>query len=104
MVREVGVAFPNDEATAQLIASRLRAAGIAARVDRGLWGSYQVAPRGQITVLVDERHVKRAHEILGTQPRPAETPQPMLQFGIVFVIIALAIGAAIIVVLLSRLG
>ena len=68
-MREVGVAFPNDEATAQLIASR-----------------------------------KRAHEILGTQPRPAETPQPMLQFGIVFVIIALAIGAAMIVVLLSRLG
>ena len=48
--------------------------------------------------------VAKAREILGTQPRPAETPQPMLQFGIVFVIIALAIGAAMIVVLLSRLG
>jgi hypothetical protein len=101
-VREVGVAFPNDEASAQVIASRLRAAGIAARVDRGLAGSYQVTPRAQMTVLVDERHVKRAHEILGTQRRPAETPEPLLQFGIVLVVIALAIGAAMIVVLLAR--
>jgi len=101
-VREVGVAFPNDEASAQVIASRLHAAGIAARVDRGLSGSYQVAPRAQMTVLVDERLAKRAHEILGTQARRADTPEPLLQFGIVFVVIALAIGAAMIVVLLAR--
>jgi len=31
---EVAVAFPNDETTAEVIASRLRADGIAARVDR----------------------------------------------------------------------
>ena len=99
---EVGVAFPNDEATAQVIASRLRSAGIAARVDRGLWGSYQVAPRGQITVLVNARDARRAHKILGTEPHRAETPEPMLQAGIVLVVIALAIGAAMIVVLLAR--
>jgi len=101
---DVAVAFPNDETTAQIIASRLRAAGIAARVDRGLWGSYQTFPRGQITVLVDERRAKQAHEILGTEPRHAETPEAMLQAGIVLVVIALAIGAAMIVVLLARLG
>ena len=31
---EVAVAFPNDETTAEVIASRLRADGIVARVDR----------------------------------------------------------------------
>jgi len=101
---EVGVAYPNDETTAQIIASRLRAAGIAARVDRGLWGTYQTFPRGQITVLVDERHAKRAHDILGTTSHRAETPEPLLQAGIVLVVIAIAIGAAMIVVLVARSG
>jgi len=36
---EVAVAFPNDETSTEVIASRLRSDGIAARVDRGLIGS-----------------------------------------------------------------
>ncbi len=39
---EAPVAFPNDETTAEVIASRLRTEGIAARVDRGLYGDWQV--------------------------------------------------------------
>lgn len=66
---EVAVAFPNDETTAEVIASRLRADGIAARVDRGLTGStWLVGAPGQVTVMVDARVAKRAHEILGTKP------------------------------------
>jgi hypothetical protein len=63
-MREVAVAFQTSEAAAEVIADRLRSEGIFARVDRGLSGSYQVAQLGQITVFVDERHAKRAWEIV----------------------------------------
>ncbi len=70
-MREVAVAFPGDEPTADVIASRLRTAGIPARIDRGLWGSgYQVpTSRGQITVFVREDDAARAHDVLGTKAR-----------------------------------
>jgi hypothetical protein len=99
---EVAVAFPADEPSAHVIASRLSAAGIPARVDRGLAATYQVGQRGQVTVLVDERYAKKAHKVLGTEPRRAEMPEPVLRLEIVFIVIALAIGAAMIVVLLAR--
>lgn len=62
---EVAVAFPNDEASAQVIASRLRAEGIAARVDRGLNGAWLTAASGQMTVVVDERDAEKARGIVG---------------------------------------
>ena len=72
---EVAVAFPNDETSAEVIASRLRADGIAARVDRGLIGStWQMSARGQVTVFVDERVAEQAHKILGTRPREERPP------------------------------
>lgn len=101
-MREVGVAFPNDEPSALVIASRLRAEGIAARVDRGLWGSYQVGSRGQITVLVDERHAKRAHEVLGTHPRDIGVPATLIRLAIATIVVVIGIGVATIVALLSR--
>lgn len=82
-MREVGVAFPSDEASAEVIASRLRAAGIASRIDRGLFGAWQVAQRGQITVMVDERHARRAHKVLGTRPLPLEPAQPATQLAVI---------------------
>jgi len=68
-MREVGVAFPNDETSGQIIADRLRAAGIFARVDRGLYGSYQSGPRGQITVLVAEKDVDKARALVAAKRR-----------------------------------
>ncbi len=62
---EVAVAFPNDEASAQVIASRLRAEGVAARVDRGLNGAWLTAASGQMTVVVDERDAEKARGIVG---------------------------------------
>ena len=100
---EVAVAFPGDEPSAHVIASRLGAAGIPARVDRGLAASYQVGQRGQVTVLVDERHAKKAYKVLGTSPRRADMSEPVLRLEIVFVVVALAIGAAMIVVLIARM-
>jgi hypothetical protein len=100
---EVAVAFPGDEPSAHVIASRLGAAGIPARVDRGLAASYQVGQRGQVTVLVNERHAKKAYKVLGTSPRRADMSEPVLRLEIVFVVVALAIGAAMIVVLISRM-
>ena len=68
-------AFPNDEPSGEVIASRLRADGIAARVDRGLSaGIWQVSSRGQVTVLVDEAVAARAHKILGTTPKVSRPP------------------------------
>ena len=101
-MKEVAVAFPGDEPSAHVVASRLAAAGIASRVDRGLAASYQVGQRGQVTILVDERDEKKAHEILGTIARRAQVSEPVLRIELVFVVIALAIGAAMIVVLLAR--
>jgi hypothetical protein len=94
---EVPVAFPNDETTAELIASRLRAAGIAARVDRGLYGSWQVPARGQLTVFVNRRNAKRAHDVLGTKPREESTSPLFLRLGIVLVAGALLVGMVAIV-------
>jgi len=68
-VKEIGVAFPNDETSGQIIADRLRAVGIFARVDRGLYGSYQTGPRGQITVLVAEKDAARARELVAVRRR-----------------------------------
>ena len=92
---EVGVAFPNDETTAQVIASRLRAAGIHARVDRGLWGTYQALPRNQITVFVDERHARKAHRILGTRPLEAAPSEPLMRLAIIALAIVVAFGVFI---------
>jgi hypothetical protein len=97
---EVAVAFPNDEPSAEVIASRLRADGIAARVDLGLYGSMrQVSSRGHVTVLVDEAVAARAHKILGTTPRPAEAPSSFERLAVVLLLIALVIGVAAIVML-----
>ena len=97
---EVPVAFPNDETSAEVIASRLRADGIAARVDRGLSaGIWQISSRGQVTVLVDEAVAARAHKILGTTPRAAEAPSSFERLAVVFLLIALVIGLAAIVML-----
>jgi hypothetical protein len=61
---EVAVAFPLDEATAQLIVSRLGVDGIKARVDRGLSGAYLTNTANQLTVLVDEKDAKKARAIV----------------------------------------
>lgn len=94
---EVAVAFPSDETTAEVIASRLRADGIAARVDRGLHGSWQVPSRGQITVLVDSRVAERAHRILGTERREETPPGPFARAAIALLVGALVIGLIAIV-------
>ncbi len=99
---EVAVAFPSEEASGEVIASRLRAAGIPARVDRGLHASWQVAGRGQITVFVEERDVKRAIEILGPQRLAGGPPERVLQVAIVVVAALIAFG--VLAMLASRLG
>ncbi len=84
------------------MASRLRAAGIAARVDRGLHGSAWLAARGQITVVVDERYAKRAAEVVGV-PAPREvTSVVVLRAGMIVVAGALVLGLVAIVATLSR--
>lgn len=77
---EIPVAFPNDETTAEVIASRLRAAGITARVDRGLFGSGQVSARGQMTVFVDEDDAEHARKLVPNAARKSA--------------VAIALGAA----------
>ena len=97
---EVAVAFPNDEPSGEVIASRLRADGIAARVDRGLSaGIWQISSRGQVTVLVDEAVAARAYKILGTTPPAAEAPSSFERLAVVFLLIALVVGVAAIVML-----
>jgi hypothetical protein len=63
-VSDIAVAFPDDETTAEVIASRLRAEGIAARVDRGLYGAYLSPVKGQLTVVVAEGDAERARKIV----------------------------------------
>ena len=92
------MAFPNDETTADLIASRLRQGGIVARVDRGLYGSWQLPSRGQMTVFVAARDAKRAHEILGTHPREDSPPSPFHQFAIAFLVVALLVSVVVLAV------
>ena len=64
---DIPVAFPNDETSAEVIASRLRAEGIAARVDRGLYGAYLSPMQGQLTVVVTEADADRARKIVGAK-------------------------------------
>lgn len=95
---EVPIAFPDDEATAEVIASRLRTEGIAARVDRGLWGGYQMpTARGHITVLVSERDAARAHDVLGTRPDEGREPGVMFWglLGFVVLVLIFSVGAVI---------
>ena len=100
---EVAVAFPSDETTAEVVASRLRAEGIAARVDRVLAGSsWQVSSRGHVTVFVDERVAEQAHRILGTKPRASKAPSSFERLAVVFLVIAVAVGIAAIVVAVTR--
>ena len=89
---EVPVAFPNDEPSAEVIASRLRAVGIAARVDRGLYGSWQVPAQGQMTVFVNARDAAHAHKVLGTKVREDVAPGPFLRLAVAFLLAALAVG------------
>jgi hypothetical protein len=97
---EVAVAFPRDEPSAEVIASRLRVDGIAARVDGGLSGSaWQVSTRGHVTVLVDEAVAARAHKILGTTPIAATAPSSFERLAVALLLVALVVGIAAIVVL-----
>jgi hypothetical protein len=66
---DTAVAFPDDETSAEVIASRLRAEGIAARVDRGLYGAYLSPVKGQLTVVVAEGDAERAKKVVGPPTR-----------------------------------
>jgi hypothetical protein len=66
-VNDIAVAFPNDETSAELIAGRLRVEGIAARVDRGLYGAYLSPMHGQLTVVVAEADADKARKIVGAK-------------------------------------
>ena len=103
-MREIGVAFPGDEPSAEVIQSRLRAEGIAARIDRGLWGGgYQVpSPRGHVTVLVREQDAARAHEVLGTRPHEPREPGVMFWALIVFVVLVLIFSVVAVIVTALR--
>jgi hypothetical protein len=91
-VAEIPIAFPNDETTAEVIASRLRAAGITARIDRGLFGSGQVSARGQMTVLVDEGDAENARKLVGRAVRKSAPSVSTLRLGIALALGALAVG------------
>lgn len=102
-MREVPVAFPNDETTAEVIASRLRAERVPARIDRGLWGAYQVPiARGQLTVLVPEQDAARAHEILGTRELEAREPGLVFRAMIGFVVLALIFSIVAVLMTVTR--
>jgi len=101
-VSEVAIAFPNDEPSAAVIVSRLEAAGIAARIDRGLAASYQVAPIGHVTVLVNERDAKRARQIVGARDSRPVTPTYALWIVLALVLVALVLGVAALIQLLAR--
>src|SRR5258705_9710691 len=78
---EIPIAFHNDETTAEVIASRLRAAGITARVDRGLFGSGQASARGQMTVFVDEGDAEHAPKLVGKAVRKSAHSLLILRLG-----------------------
>lgn len=99
---EIAIAFPNDEASAAVIVSRLDAAGIAARIDRGLAASYQVAPIGHITVLVAEKDAERASTIVGARNSRPVTPVYALWIVLGLLLVALVLGLAALVELLTR--
>lgn len=92
---EVAVAFPEDEATAQVMASRLRAAGIATRLDRGLHGSWQLPAQGQITVLVDSKTAAQARNILQTRSRRDGGTSLFLRAAVVLLAAALIFVLAV---------
>jgi hypothetical protein len=99
---EVPVAFPNDETTPEVIASRLRADGIAARVDRGLYGSsWQVSSRGQVTVFVDARVAEQARRVLGTKPLEPSPPSAFARLAVGLLVAALALGLVAIALTLA---
>ena len=89
---ETPVAFPDDETTAEVIASRLRAAGITARVDRGLFGSGQVSARGQMTVFVDEGDAEHARKLVGKAVRKSAPSIAILRLAVALGLGALAVG------------
>jgi hypothetical protein len=89
---ETPIAFPNDEATAEVIASRLRAAGITARVDRGLFGSGQVSARGQMTVFVEKGDAERARTLVGKAVRKSAPSIAILRLAVALGLGALAVG------------
>lgn len=101
-MREVAVAFPNDETSAEIMATRLRDEGIAARVDRGLAGSYQVTSRGQVTVLVQERDAARAHVVLGTTPLEESGPGVMFRAAIGLLVVVLGFAVVAVLVTVAR--
>ena len=89
---EIPIAFPSDETTAEVIASRLRAAGITSRVDRGLFGSGQVSARGQMTVFVDEGDAEHARTLVGRAVRKSAPSLAIIRVGIALALGALAVG------------
>lgn len=98
-MREVPVAFPNDETSAEVIASRLRTEGIPARVDLGLAGSFQVpSSRGHARVLVPERDAARSHQVLGTRV-PEERESGLLVWALIAVLIAVLLFAIVAMVM-----
>jgi hypothetical protein len=99
---EVRIAFPNDEVSAEIIASRLRSEGIAARVDRGLSASYQAWPRNQIIVLVDEQHANRARKVLGTTSTKEQGSVAVLRVAVIAISVLIVLGVGVIIALLLR--
>ena len=89
---EIPIAFPKDEIAAEVIASRLRAAGITARVDRGLFGSGQVSAQGQMTVFVDEGDAEHARKLVGKPVRRSAQSLTILRLGIALGLGALAVA------------
>jgi hypothetical protein len=89
---EIPIAFPNDEASAEVIASRLRAAGITARVDRGLFGTGQVSASGQMTVFVDEGDAEHARKLVGKAVRKSAPSLAILRLAVALGLGALAVG------------
>jgi hypothetical protein len=100
-VAEVAIAFPDDETNAEVIASRLRAAGINARVDRGLFGTGQVPPRGQMTVLVNDGDAARARKLVGEPARTSAPSVAILRLGVALALGALVVGIVAIVAALA---
>lgn len=94
---EIPIAFPSDEVAAEVIASRLRAAGITARVDRGLFGSGQVSARGQMTVFVEDGDAEHARKLVGRAVRKSAPSLTVLRLGVALALGALAVGVVAIV-------
>lgn len=96
------MAFPNEEASAALIVDRLGVSGIAARIDRGLHGSWQVAARGHISVMVDARDAARARRVLGVPTLPDQPPSQLMRVAVVLLIAVLGFGLAALLIEVVR--